>query len=245
MLRIGGECSKAGELDSKSGWESSILSASAIGHGEKRCSKCKEIKTQADFHKGKQRAWCKDCSNSYAKEHREKNKEAIKKRAKESYYKDHDKSLKKAKDWADKNRGKINSKRRGEKEQGRIYARKYRMEHAEQYKKSHNEYQRKWVKNNPEKVADISRVVRARKKDAFVEKVESESVYKRDNWICGICKKKVNGNLHYPNPMSKSIDHIIPLSQGGKHERKNVQLAHLVCNISMKEKGIKQTLLFG
>jgi hypothetical protein len=193
MLRIGGECSKAGELDSKSGWESSILSALAIVPtgtvSEKQCSKCKEIKTQAEFHKGKQRAWCKDCSNFYAKEHRGKNREAIKKRAKESYYKDHDKSLKKAKDWADKNRGKINSKRRGEKEQGRIYARKYRMEHAEQYKKSHNEYQRLWRKNNPEgwyvreKKTPLSKRSKAR---VFIKEIIGfvEYVKRRSMGIC-------------------------------------------------------------
>ena len=30
--------------------------------------------------------------------------------------------------------------------------------------------------------------------------------------------------------MSASLDHIVPLSQGGTHTLGNVQLAHLVCN---------------
>ena len=33
-----------------------------------------------------------------------------------------------------------------------------------------------------------------------------------------------------PHPMSLSIDHIIPLSLGGTHEPKNVQVVHLICN---------------
>jgi len=36
--------------------------------------------------------------------------------------------------------------------------------------------------------------------------------------------------LAWPDPGSKSIDHILPLSKGGSHSQENVQWAHLVCN---------------
>jgi HNH endonuclease len=35
-----------------------------------------------------------------------------------------------------------------------------------------------------------------------------------------------------PDPLSKSLDHLIPLSRGGTHEPANVSLAHLRCNVS-------------
>ena len=57
---------------------------------------------------------------------------------------------------------------------------------------------------------------------------------KRDNWMCGLCHKKINKRnkhkakkLHLRGP---SMDHILPLSKGGLHTWDNVQLAHYICN---------------
>lgn len=55
------------------------------------------------------------------------------------------------------------------------------------------------------------------------DKIPLVALYERDNRMCGICHK------HVPRPHA-SIDHIIPLSKGGKHEWENVQLAHRRCN---------------
>lgn len=52
---------------------------------------------------------------------------------------------------------------------------------------------------------------------------------KRDRSRCGICRKPVRTQK---GPMRPSIDHIVPLSSGGKHELANVQLAHYRCNLS-------------
>ena len=54
----------------------------------------------------------------------------------------------------------------------------------------------------------------------------------RDSWFCGLCKLPVDATLAYPDPMSKSLDHIVPLSKGGAHDPSNAQLAHLRCNVS-------------
>lgn len=64
-----------------------------------------------------------------------------------------------------------------------------------------------------------------------------ESLYRRDNGICHICGKPCNyedytvdvgtfiaGNW-YP-----SIDHVIPVSKGGRHSWDNIRLAHRLCN---------------
>ena len=53
----------------------------------------------------------------------------------------------------------------------------------------------------------------------------------RDNWRCQLCGDKVNKKLLSPHLMAPSLDHIIPFTKGGTHERKNVQLAHLSCNM--------------
>lgn len=49
--------------------------------------------------------------------------------------------------------------------------------------------------------------------------------------VCGICGKPVDFSLKFPNPMSKCIDHIIPIDKGGHpSDLANLQLAHLICN---------------
>lgn len=57
-------------------------------------------------------------------------------------------------------------------------------------------------------------------------------VFDRDGWICGLCAGVVDPELKYPDSMSVSLDHIIPVSLGGMHSMANVQCAHLFCNLS-------------
>lgn len=82
---------------------------------------------------------------------------------------------------------------------------------------------------------------RARKNsNGPVEDFTNLDIYERDKWHCGICGLKVDEDLAYPDPMSASLDHIVPLSKGGMHTRKNVQLAHLRCNVSKGDKILNQ-----
>jgi hypothetical protein len=63
--------------------------------------------------------------------------------------------------------------------------------------------------------------------------------------MCGICGKKVNKKHKHPHKQAATLDHIIPLSKGGKHEKKNVQLAHYSCNSRKNNRvGIDQLRLF-
>lgn len=79
---------------------------------------------------------------------------------------------------------------------------------------------------------------RAKLKGALVDKdITLERLYVRDKGVCLLCGGECDWNDYviedgtviardnYP-----SIDHIIPLAKGGKHEWKNVQLAHRKCN---------------
>ena len=63
-----------------------------------------------------------------------------------------------------------------------------------------------------------------------VERFTDVEIFERDGWRCGICGGPVDRRLRYPHPLSASLDHIVPLSEGGTHERANVQLAHFICN---------------
>ena len=71
---------------------------------------------------------------------------------------------------------------------------------------------------------------RARRYGAKSDKIKREDVFEACNWVCQICGKPVDKEIKYPNPLSASIDHIVPLSKGGTHTKDNVQLAHFLCN---------------
>lgn len=95
---------------------------------------------------------------------------------------------------------------------------------------------RQWAKNNPERVLEYAHRYDARKRSAYVAPVNHREIYERDDWICQLCLQPVDQTLKYPHPMSKSLDHVKPLSKGGTHEPSNVQLAHFVCNCRKKNK---------
>lgn len=71
---------------------------------------------------------------------------------------------------------------------------------------------------------------RARKKLAWVEEVRRPVVYERDGWVCQVCGDPVNPETKWPDNMCASLDHIVPLVEGGAHSYENTQLAHHLCN---------------
>ena len=59
--------------------------------------------------------------------------------------------------------------------------------------------------------------------------------------VCAICGKPVDFSLKFPDPMSPTIDHIIPIAKGGHpSDINNMQLAHLACNRAKSDKVINK-----
>lgn len=71
---------------------------------------------------------------------------------------------------------------------------------------------------------------RAARRNVEVEEFDHREIFERDGWICGICLDPVDPELEWPDLMSASLDHIIPLSRLGPHTRANVQCSHFICN---------------
>lgn len=94
------------------------------------------------------------------------------------------------------------------------------------------------------RAGDVRR--RMRLASAEVESFAAEEIYERDGWRCGICRRKVDRSLRHPDPMSPSLDHIVPLSLDGAHTRANARLAHLRCNVARGNRGgAEQLALLG
>lgn len=55
--------------------------------------------------------------------------------------------------------------------------------------------------------------------------------------VCWICGEPVDKNLKSPHPMSKTVDHRIPVSKGGHpSDLDNLRLAHRKCNREKSDK---------
>lgn len=48
-------------------------------------------------------------------------------------------------------------------------------------------------------------------------------IFERDKWICQYCGEKVT-------PENATLDHYVPQSKGGKHNKENLRTCCLVCN---------------
>lgn len=86
---------------------------------------------------------------------------------------------------------------------------------------------------------------RARRRGAHVETFSPVEIFERDRWICGLCGKKIRKSLRHPDPGSPSLDHVVPLSEGGEHSRRNAQASHLGCNLRKGTGGTQQLSLIG
>lgn len=69
-----------------------------------------------------------------------------------------------------------------------------------------------------------------RRQLAPVRSIDRLAIYERDGWRCGICSDPVDPDAKWPDRMSASLDHVVPVARGGLHVVENLQLAHLRCN---------------
>jgi hypothetical protein len=69
-----------------------------------------------------------------------------------------------------------------------------------------------------------------------IERFDRDEVFERDGWVCGICRMPVDRQADPLDPASPTVDHVIPLSQGGQHTLTNVQCACLRCNSAKQDR---------
>lgn len=220
----------------------------------KSCTKCGELKPLDEFSphpRGKfgRQPSCKACARAYREANREKTRESQRK-----YYlanKDKiaarsrantERDAERRREYYQANREEIRNKqadrRKADPEShkardaayraaSREKIRAYRIRYAEENRERARRLSTEWQKANHERVIENQRRQRARKRGAAVGEVDLDSLWTGN---CGICGQSMDASLRRPDPMSKSIDHITPLSRGGAHEQSNLQWAHLVCN---------------
>jgi 5-methylcytosine-specific restriction endonuclease McrA len=77
------------------------------------------------------------------------------------------------------------------------------------------------------------------------ERFTLREIAERDGWRCHLCGKRVPDREYAARPDDPTIDHLIPVSDGGLHVRTNVALAHNRCNYERNTGGVAQLLLVG
>jgi len=102
---------------------------------------------------------------------------------------------------------------------------------------------KKWRQENPERAAEY--VARYRERNPAIRtlgnqnrrariggrKVTLAEIETLATDVCALCGDGLDLALEWPHPLSRSLDHITPLAQGGLHEIANLQWAHLACNM--------------
>ena len=112
-----------------------------------------------------------------------------------------------------------------------VHARSLDLQAA--WRAAHPEYMSEYGKvyNRTDKGRAHSTKKRVQRAAAFDEDVDFSLVYQAFQGICQGCFGFVGRNIPWPDPMSESLDHIRPISNGGRHNYGNVQLMHLRCNM--------------
>jgi 5-methylcytosine-specific restriction endonuclease McrA len=182
----------------------------------KACTECQQIKPLTEFHirkdaKDGHRNKCKNCFKAINAKWRNNNQIQKKQSAALWYVKNKNHAVNQAQKWQKNNRDK-------------------KRQHNKNWRKNnHNkiiEFAKKWRLANPEKVREAEHRRRAFKNNTqtkFVSKKEILSLYLAN---CFYCSK----------PLAGTVDHIVPLSRGGRHSIGNLISACVSCN---SKKGTK------
>ena len=207
----------------------------------KICVKCQETKPLSAFHRDKNSKDCRvnvckgcrvDVSKNYYQKNTDKISEYHRKRHKDTY------------------------------DERKPYFQEYQKTHSKEivdrvakWQKSNPKkvkgYRDKYCENNIEKLKIFyqkkNHVRRALIRNVTIEDFNPSEVFERDNYICQLCGIKTLPNLksqyHSKRP---ELDHIIPLSKGGEHSKRNTQCLCRKCNMEKSNTGVGDQLrMFG
>ena len=153
-----------------------------------------------NFHKNKSGKYgfssiCKICKNKYAKEYRDNNKECY-----NNWYKDN----------KEKRSKQMSQYYKNNKEKRKEYGEQYYKNNKEEIK----EHNKQWKKDNPEKVFNSHNKRRLKEEQGRgITKEQWLEMMEFFEWRCAYSGEYLGGNSN-----NRSIDHIVPLSNGGLNE---------------------------
>jgi len=171
---------------------------------------------------------------AYKKQYEQKNKKRIAKQRSQFYRDNKEELTERGKQYRQKNKKKIVER-----------SKQYYRVNREDILVKRRQYSRTKRGKADNKIAAQKR--RALKMGVGYEIFDSVEIFERDGYRCQHCGKKTRPDYKNPNhPKYPNLDHIIPLSKGGAHTRKNTQCLCHQCNMEKGSDGNgDQLLLFG
>lgn len=152
-----------------------------------------------------------------------------------------DELLEKGKAYREVNKDEIREKKRLYREANGVRIAEKKKAYHEANREAICERSRSWYVNNREKAFENSRRRRAKVSSGDkIRQEEYEALFENQKGLCAYCGKVMltEGNPHHPDYCN--IDHIYPISRGGKHEIANIVFACRECNSSKRAKTLKK-----
>lgn len=182
---------------------------------------------------------CKDCVNEARRRHYEANVERENERARQWRAANPERHRELTDRWERENRERRAEARRLWRQENReqhLATRKAWLEanpdYYDRWNAANRELLRATLRRYRESHPDMGRkstqARRARERQAACGPIDLDALW---NGLCALCDDPMDETLAWPDPLSRSIDHITPLSRGGAHSQVNLQWAHLVCNL--------------
>lgn len=160
--------------------------------------------------------------------YREKNRDKARARAAAWRAANPERSIKALKDYASANAEEIKRRRR---ENYAANAEKFRELNRARYAADPEKYleiNRRYAAANPDVICAVRRNRKARKRDAAgshsADDIRHLLSIQKERCAHSWCRKPLRGRYH--------VDHIVPLSKGGRNDRGNLQILCVSCNLS-------------
>lgn len=180
---------------------------------EKTCSKCKKTQPVSEFHRNKTKKdglsiYCKSCNCAYGRKWYKENTEYALKRIRKWQEENPEKEAERQRKWRKENPGKDAERQR-----------KWREENPGK----DAERARKWREENPEKEAERKRRNNHKRRAAVHIPYDFNQAYAEYKGICVVCQEPV------PR-YEATVEHLYPITKGGKDVLANVGPSHKACN---------------
>lgn len=78
---------------------------------------------------------------------------------------------------------------------------------------------------------------RAAERGAMHVRYSRNAIFERDAWRCHLCRRKTDRTKTVPHPKAPTIDHLVPLVEGGADAAANVATACFLCNSKRGHRG--------
>lgn len=185
----------------------------------KPCTKCKQIKPLSEFHKyvrsiDGHKPYCKECNKVAARQWHAANPEKVRIANRNWALNNPDKAYEIKKRWQINNPEKVKAS-----------TRRWQQDNAAHVK----EVAQKWAEANKDKRANTAQRRRAKKVANGVFYISPKELKKLRLSPCFYCGDK-----------SAEMDHVIPISRGGRHSIGNLVASCLKCNRSKSKKVIME-----